>query len=400
VPERIVVDGSNLATEGRQLPSLAQLEDAVAEVHREMPDAIVTVVVDATFEHRIDPSERPRFEQASLEGEYVHPPAGAVGRGDAFLLRIAEKVDGIVLSNDSFQEFHGEHPWLFERGRLLGAMPVPGVGWIFVPRTPVRGARSRVAVQESTRARAAVEKAIAQATEEAVSGEAEEPATETRPRRTPSTAQAVNDPMTFISFIAEHRLGAEVEGTVESFTSHGAVVMLGAVRCYVPLAGLGDPPPKSAREVLRKGETRTFVLTALDPHRRGVELALPGTAISGRPSEETVQAEVRMARAASRRSEAPADGAAAAAPRAPRRRRSASSNGSSAPANTAAPEPPPEPAAPTRPAAPRRRSRAATKPAAESAPVTPAAEQAPTPRRRIGLRRAQRTPATDAGGSE
>jgi len=92
--EHIVVDGSNIATEGRSLPSLSQLEEAVAELRRDHPNAEITVIVDATFEHRIDPSELPRFEQAALRGEYVHPPAGAIGRGDAFLLRVAEKVDG------------------------------------------------------------------------------------------------------------------------------------------------------------------------------------------------------------------------------------------------------------------------------------------------------------------
>ncbi len=73
----------------------------------------------------------------------VAPPAGAVGRGDGFILRIAEKSGALVLSNDSFQEFHAERPWLFEPGRLIGGKPVPGVGWIFTPRTPVRGAKSR-----------------------------------------------------------------------------------------------------------------------------------------------------------------------------------------------------------------------------------------------------------------
>jgi hypothetical protein len=79
----VVVDGSNIATEGRQLPSLAQLDEAVREFQREYPGVEVTVVVDATFEHRIDPSERPTFQEAEAAGELVSPPAGAVGRGDA-----------------------------------------------------------------------------------------------------------------------------------------------------------------------------------------------------------------------------------------------------------------------------------------------------------------------------
>ncbi len=58
----VIVDGSNIATEGRSLPSLAQLDHAVREYLAENPDDIVTVVVDASFGHRIDPSEVAVFE--------------------------------------------------------------------------------------------------------------------------------------------------------------------------------------------------------------------------------------------------------------------------------------------------------------------------------------------------
>src|SRR5579859_7829443 len=145
----VIVDGSNLATEGRSLPSLVQLDQAVREFLTENPGDVVTVVVDASFGHRIDPAELPIFEEAEAAGEIFSPPAGAIGRGDAFLLRIAEKTGATVLSNDSFQEFHGEHPWLFEEGRLIGGKPVPGVGWIFMPRTPVRGQKSRKTLKEA-----------------------------------------------------------------------------------------------------------------------------------------------------------------------------------------------------------------------------------------------------------
>src|ERR1019366_342864 len=151
---RIVVDGSNLATEGRSLPSLAQLEEAIQAFLEEFPgfrNADVIVVVDASFGHRIEESERATFEDALAHGELVTPPAGAIGRGDAFILRIAEKAGALVLSNDSFQEFHAERPWLFEPGRLIGGKPIPGVGWIFTPRTPVRGAKSRSVTSKSRR---------------------------------------------------------------------------------------------------------------------------------------------------------------------------------------------------------------------------------------------------------
>src|SRR5580698_6620736 len=148
-PHHVVVDGSNLATEGRPLPSLPQLDEAVRAYAEEDPDARITVVVDASFEHRIDESERETLREAMLNGEVVSPPAGAIGRGDAFVLRIAERTGAVVLSNDSFQEFHGEHPWLFDEGRLIGGKPVPGVGWIFTPRLPIRGPKSRQASAEA-----------------------------------------------------------------------------------------------------------------------------------------------------------------------------------------------------------------------------------------------------------
>src|ERR1700730_15151817 len=152
-PRHVVVDGSNIATEGRSMPSLAQLDQAIREFLAENPEDVVTVVVDASFGHRIDSSEVEMYEEAETAGELVSPPAGAIGRGDAFLLRIADKMGATVLSNDSFQEFHGEHAWLFDKDRLIGGKPVPGVGWIFTPRTPVRGPKSRAAVKEARRSK-------------------------------------------------------------------------------------------------------------------------------------------------------------------------------------------------------------------------------------------------------
>ena len=177
--DHFVIDGSNLATEGRTEPSLAQLKEAVAAFHGEHPGAVATVVVDASFEHRIDPSERDAFSKTEAAGEVVSPPAGAVGRGDGFLLQIADRTGGTVLSNDSFQEFHAEYEWLFEPGRLIGAKPVPGVGWIFSLRRPVRGIVSRKTVQKAKqdkdkdgKGNKKVQKAIAEATASAMQPDA------------------------------------------------------------------------------------------------------------------------------------------------------------------------------------------------------------------------------------
>ena len=99
---------------------------------RNTPTPTITVVVDATFGHRIDKKEVKAFDEAVANNELVTPPAGAVGRGDAFVLSIAHKAKAGILSNDSFQEFHGDYEWLFDEGRLIGGKPVPHVGWVFV----------------------------------------------------------------------------------------------------------------------------------------------------------------------------------------------------------------------------------------------------------------------------
>ncbi len=285
----------------------------------------MTVVVDASFGHRIDPRELPTFEEAEAAGDVVSPPAGAIGRGDAFLLRIAQKTGATVLSNDSFQEFHAEHPWLFDKGRLVGGKPVPGVGWIFMERTPVRGPKSREVVKEARRRKdttaastpaaetetqataepagrgerrpklaaapkqrsKTVDRAIETATHEVV-----DPSAGGSRRRSRPPADPVNEPLAFISFIASHPLGSLVDAVVFEYSSHGAFVEADGARCYVPLSAMGDPAPRSAREIMGKGEVVSLVVQALDPQRRGIELAMPGHEhVSGAPTPETVEAE-------------------------------------------------------------------------------------------------------------
>ena len=80
------------------MPSLKQLDEAVRAFMAEHSDHTVTVVVDATFGHRIDKSEVAAFEEAIDANELVRPPAGAIGRGDAFVLadRRQGRRDGLV----------------------------------------------------------------------------------------------------------------------------------------------------------------------------------------------------------------------------------------------------------------------------------------------------------------
>ncbi|HEY1282272.1 MAG TPA: S1 RNA-binding domain-containing protein [Acidimicrobiales bacterium] len=324
----VVVDGSNIATEGRAMPSLRQLNDAVLAYMQDHPDDLITVVVDATFGHRIDPSEVAEFDAAVENNELVSPPAGAIGRGDAFVLTIANKAGATILSNDSFQEFHGDYPWLFDEGRLIGGKPVPHVGWVFVPRAPVRGPVSRRAVRDKKapgraasrpsklasapmpvpktpppsagRRRKAAEPA---ATVEPAAAAA---ATVTAAKRAQPPAGgrhgAINELLPFLGFVERHPIGSTVDAKIESYSSHGAYVDVDGVRAYVPLRFLGDPPPRSAREVLALGSTAPFVVVSFNAPRRGIDLAMPGF----QPADIVIEPVKKAAKRARKAAKAPA----------------------------------------------------------------------------------------------
>jgi hypothetical protein len=335
---RVVVDGSNLATEGRVTPSLSQLDAAVTSFHEENPSAEIIVVADATFEHRVASNERTRFNDAVLAGDIVTPPAGAVGRGDAFILKIADRINGVVLSNDSFQEFQDEYPWLFDIGRLIGGKPVRGVGWVFTSRLPVRNVKvtrsvKKLAVtlpsgvaptigttltplkaaKKATPAKKAVvksekvpEKPPLKAPAKALKKLAKVPtppkksaskkatkilpvkatkrAAKTAPPIEPVVAlrrgrQPVNPEVDFKAFTNTFRVGSTLQGEVTAFTSHGAVIRVvlkggKVVECYAPTTALGSPAPSRARDVLKRGDQRSFQLMTVDSNRRIAELAL------------------------------------------------------------------------------------------------------------------------------
>ena len=325
-PAHVVVDGSNIATEGRSLPSLAQLSEAVMSFMEEHPDTAITVVVDATFGHRIDKKEVKEFEEGISNNELVAPPAGAVGRGDAFVLAIAQKSNASILSNDSFQEFHADYEWLFDEGRLIGGKPVPHVGWVFVDRVPVRGPVSRKATSKggskggsrrgAKKDGAESERRSGRKASDAASQpmpvpkspppgrspkasgrqvtevEVEAAPAASRPS-VPKAGDTVNELMPFLEFVEHHPVGTSVNGTVESYSSHGAYISIGenGVRGYVPLRLMADPAPPSARKVMKLGESVTVVVVSFAPLRRSIDCALPDMAQAAIAAAREEQAE-------------------------------------------------------------------------------------------------------------
>lgn len=284
-PSHVVVDGSNLATEGRGAPSLKQLNEAVLAFMKEYPKTQVTVVVDASFAHRIDKKEAAEFSEAIANGELVTPPAGALGRGDGFVLMIADKVNATVVSNDSYQEFHDHYPWLFEQGRLIGGKPVPHVGWVFVDRLPVRvktdapprrGVPNKTAPIPRPTSRPPGRPAAAPATR--TSGASVRPTSSSKasPVSTSraSAQSAVNSVEQFEAFAAKHAVGARVKGVVESFASHGAYVRIGDVAGYLPVRLMKSPAPRTPREHVKIGDALTLSVSDFNQSRRSIEVSL------------------------------------------------------------------------------------------------------------------------------
>ncbi len=434
VPQHFVVDGSNIGTEGRSLPSLQQLNEAVMAFIDDHPDALITVVVDATFGHRIDAKEVAAFDEAVANNELVTPPAGAVGRGDAFVLQIAHKANAGILSNDSFQEFHGDYEWLFDDGRLIGGKPVPHVGWVFVERLPVRGPKSRMAVKEAKGGRrrspaAGTSSGSPLATQpmpvpktpppspaaakpsrsRPASGSASaspkvvaESAPRTEAPVVSGSKSSVNELMPFLEFVERHPVGTSCTVVVESYASHGAYARSGDVLVYLPLRLMGDPAPRSARSAVAIGEALAVVIAGYVPDRRSVDAALPSaasTAVAEAATDGRSEPAKKPARGRTRRAKATVEAAtdpttpdstavassvaasSGSAPEpdkpAPKRRR-AKPQATAPETPVVDPEPHPAPDSPPVKAATRRR---AAKPSApEPAPTAVATKRAPAKR--------------------
>ena len=459
MPHHVVVDGSNIATEGRSQPSLKQLNEAVLAFMQEHPEALITVVVDATFGHRIDPKEVTEFDEAVNNNELVAPPAGAIGRGDAFVLSIANKVNAIILTNDSYQEFHGQYDWLFEEGRLIGGKPVPHIGWVFVPRLPVRGPLSRKVTAEAKR-RGRGPKAETAGTVRVGSPDASlpmpvpsaPPPGAVLPGATPTPAPAakpsgrrgrgssaavaaaspvapaavlpvaeaakaaapkgggVNDLLPFLSFVEHHPVGTSVNAIVDHYSSHGAYVKVGEVMGYVPLRLMANPVPRSAREFMKLGEAITLVVEKFVPEKRSVDLSVPG--MGEAPVVENKPAKAAKApRKSAKKTAAPNEVVPVVEPAvetpAPVKAKRTSKKAAPAPAEPVAPVEPAVEAAPAKPVkatkaaakAPAKAPAPAKKAPAKKAPATPA-EPVAAPAKAVKATKATKAAATKTAATK
>ena len=133
---------SNVARSPGAAPDVKKLVTCREELTRKFPDATIVLVADASLSRLVeqdsDESDRALLKQMISNNQLQGVPAGTPGKADSFILRLARSKSGLVVSNDSYREFQGDNPWLFEEGRLYGHTYIPAVGWQFTLRFPVR----------------------------------------------------------------------------------------------------------------------------------------------------------------------------------------------------------------------------------------------------------------------
>ena len=106
-----IVDGANVAhsSPSNGEPRLSNIVAMRKALIDEGYDPVV--IVDATLRHSIDDPEQ---LEALLESEEIRQaPAGT--DADYFVLKIADENDAVVISNDLFEDYEDQYPWIEER---------------------------------------------------------------------------------------------------------------------------------------------------------------------------------------------------------------------------------------------------------------------------------------------
>ncbi len=211
----------------------------------------------------------------------------------------------MILSNDSFQEFHGQYTWLFDEGRLIGGKPVPGLGWVFLLRTPVRGPASRRSVKE---ARSGRRTGASSPADRSSRGRGREPSASAGGRssgastggrtrgqgRDQADRNGESSRRTRERRPADQARRAAQRSAARSSTSSAPIRWAPRSRPWSTPSARTVPTPSwamcaatsrsrpwairlrcAARDVLSVGETLTFTVTSIDAPRRGIDLALP-----------------------------------------------------------------------------------------------------------------------------
>lgn len=109
---QIVIDGSNVAHEENSQegkPKIANLLNLERELKERGYDPIT--IVDARLFHIIDDPDQ--LDALIKKNEIDQAPAGT--EADYWVLETAERHNAQVISNDRFDEYQEQYPWIRER---------------------------------------------------------------------------------------------------------------------------------------------------------------------------------------------------------------------------------------------------------------------------------------------
>lgn len=116
-----IIDGSNIACLERSQAENPKLSNILAVRKSPMERGWEpTVIVDASLRYEID--DRQQLDNLLDDQVIRQAPAGT--DADYFIIELAERQDGLILSNDEFDHFQDEHPSV--RFRRIPVMIVEG----------------------------------------------------------------------------------------------------------------------------------------------------------------------------------------------------------------------------------------------------------------------------------
>ncbi|HEX8499421.1 MAG TPA: hypothetical protein VF659_02425 [Pyrinomonadaceae bacterium] len=108
----VVIDGANVAYEERSAggkPKFSNLLKVRRELEEKGFEAVI--LVDASLKYDIDDQEQ--LENLIKSQQVRQVPAGT--DADYFIIQFADQLDALIVTNDRYKDYAGQHPWIAER---------------------------------------------------------------------------------------------------------------------------------------------------------------------------------------------------------------------------------------------------------------------------------------------
>ena len=130
MPNRIaVVDGANIAYSERSQkgdPKVSNIVSVRAALQKKGYEPLI--IVDASLVYEID--DRPQLE--ALINDQIVRQAPAETDADYFVIEIAEEHNALIVSNDQFEPYLQDHPWIEKR--RVPVMIIHGEADLYEPK--------------------------------------------------------------------------------------------------------------------------------------------------------------------------------------------------------------------------------------------------------------------------